>query len=529
MNSSTVERDNPSTTTPNQTEVGAIFAILGALILAGSRIVAVSGAPTDLGAVVIAAAGLYLFFPGIVALLWRNDLLFDLPLRRYRYRRGLLPFARWHEGRYDDFDHLGVTRTIPLTAGKKIPVWCVTAFWKQRNRPPFCLLGKQSGSPPRYTLQYKDRLAALVTCNALAQQLDLPVREETLESKPRSLLVGRNLVWLLLLLAVLNSYFGLIVWEDGWTDAAGNLYQREHALLRIDVVTVSPDGQRGYARNEFGFLRRSTQELALSTRGQAHAYYGRLRFGRPNPEHLMPVPPPGGVAAGIARLAVLRRQSDFFRMVSRWHETADMYAQVVELELKPPLSVRPAQGYNEALIEDLDREVHLYLMADDLSGYQQACATYLKLYGDGRNPNIANRVAWQFALAPNATTNYAPPLHLVALAIPQMQQYSHEVLNTQGLLLCRAHQYNAAIRTIKAGLKSARQRYASDYLALGIAHLGLGHRLEGRQWLKQACTEFEADQARDDTLKTGLSDRWTSKLETDVLSREAHSLLARAH
>ncbi len=101
------------------------------------------------------------------------------------------------------------------------------------------------------------------------------------------------------------------------------------------------------------------------------------------------------------------------------------------------------------------------------------------------NLYIANRVAWNCALAPFEVIDPEIPVKLAERAVKGTDAwYSDVALNTLGAVLYRVGRFEDAIRRLEEAIKSrngAEAPLAWPFLAM--AHHRLGHREEARRWL----------------------------------------------
>ena len=172
---------DPSTTAPNYTAGGVVMALIGATLIWGNTFG--TSVPHQLLTDFLnlgVAIGILFLAGGYWTAFRRKDLILDETSRTYRYLRGLLPYAKWQQGSFDDIDHLDVTRrmrSVPHGRGENtiLPFWFITLYWRVPKRPPFCIEGSDAKAP----LRYPDRFTALVACRVLAARLDVPVKEET--------------------------------------------------------------------------------------------------------------------------------------------------------------------------------------------------------------------------------------------------------------------------------------------------------------------------------------------------------------
>src|SRR5207253_3210707 len=97
-------------------------------------------------------------------------------------------------------------------------------------------------------------------------------------------------------------------------------------------------------------------------------------------------------------------------------------------------------------------------------------------------PGTANDIAWACALAPDAVSDPAIPLHLAQRAVAKDR--SSNSLNTLAAVLYRAGRFEQAVRTLNQGIAMQKDGgTADDFVFLAMAHQRLGHRAEARRWL----------------------------------------------
>lgn len=352
-------------------------------------------------------------------------------------------------------------------------------------------------------------------------------------AKRRRLLSPLNLAIAAGLIALmLNSAFGLLVWEDHWVDAAQTRWLRFTTLFRTDQIAVITNGQRFASHREIYPWSISFSSAGLSSAGKAVAYGGRLRFGLPDLQSAFPPLPPGHPALQLRAVETLRYRAKIHIGAKEWSAAAADYAQIVALEEPPsPQEHQLAQwkrGFYRsdnpfafrADHEDLDRLIRLRLMAGDQAGYRKDCAELLRRVGHAVDPTTANNTAWVFALAPRATDDYTQVLKLSQFSV--RLQYEYIFLNTLGVLLCRAGKYQEAIQTIEKGQALHQGTDPSDWLALAISHQHLGRRAQAQQFIARACREFEA--ASKQSQQPDAKQLWVAPLELELFSREARAL-----
>ena len=167
---------DPSTTAPNYTSAGVVMAVFGVALIFGPTFgtTVPYQSLTDFLNLSV-AIGILFLTGGYWTAFRRKDLIMDETSRTYRYRRGLLPYAKWQQGSFDDIDHLDVTRrfqTVPEGRdGNRITLfWFITLYWRVPKRPPFCIEGGDAKAP----IRYPDRFTALIACRVLAARLDVP-------------------------------------------------------------------------------------------------------------------------------------------------------------------------------------------------------------------------------------------------------------------------------------------------------------------------------------------------------------------
>jgi serine/threonine protein kinase/Tfp pilus assembly protein PilF len=167
------------------------------------------------------------------------------------------------------------------------------------------------------------------------------------------------------------------------------------------------------------------------------------------------------------------------------------------------------------------------LGAGQVEGYQKSCAALLEKFGDVRDPETANTVAWTCVLSGAAAVDRRRCVQLAERALAS-QPKRHGYLNTLGAALYRAGDYPAAVRRLEEAHRAhGKGGYVADWLFLALAHQRLGNAREARHWLEKA--EQWLDQA-EQRFAAGKNPRWSwqRRLELRLLRREAETLLRTA-
>jgi WD40 repeat protein len=153
----------------------------------------------------------------------------------------------------------------------------------------------------------------------------------------------------------------------------------------------------------------------------------------------------------------------------------------------------------------------------DLSSYKAVCADLLKRFGDTRDPEVANPLAWMCAMMPGAVEDPARPLRLAEMAVASNPRNSSWV-GTLGLVLYRCGKYDEAKTRLDEAVKLAGNNGApEDRFVLAMAHARLKDPLKAQEWLKEGIVLVEARAKEKDlyfrkfppfTWQAGLEWRW---------------------
>jgi WD40 repeat protein len=194
-----------------------------------------------------------------------------------------------------------------------------------------------------------------------------------------------------------------------------------------------------------------------------------------------------------------------------WDEAAADLARAMELEPDD-------QGlyYQTALVR---------LQTGDLAGYRAGCADTLRRFGQTRDPVVANSVAWDCALGPDAVADWPPVVRLAEQAAAA-RPGDNATLNTLGACLYRAGQLGPAVEKLDAAVKAQRWGGTpADWLFLAMAHQRLGHPEEAKHWLDQAARRLNDLDPENPAPGVALALSWEQRLELRLLHREAEALI----
>jgi Flp pilus assembly protein TadD len=133
------------------------------------------------------------------------------------------------------------------------------------------------------------------------------------------------------------------------------------------------------------------------------------------------------------------------------------------------------------------------LTAGDGAGYRRACGELLDRFGQTRDLDVANGVAWACAVGPGAATNLGLAVRLAERAVAAGPD-DYARLNTLGGVLLRAGRAEEAIARLRQALQKRKWDQPSDELLLALAYQRLGQADEARRWLAPATAWFDRPQ-----------------------------------
>jgi serine/threonine protein kinase/WD40 repeat protein len=191
-----------------------------------------------------------------------------------------------------------------------------------------------------------------------------------------------------------------------------------------------------------------------------------------------------------------------------------------------------AAAFDEAFASGarhVDAQIHRVLLRQARGGettYREACGQLLQMSAAAELvPRVANEIAWACARGPGAVTDYSQVVHLAELAAGSTP--SNTRLNTLGAILYRAGRFEEAVRQLKRAVAVQGARGTSrDALFLAMAYHKLGNANEAQGWLRLGIADYPIAMRR-----PGASgDRpWTSRLELEILRREATAMIEPSH
>jgi eukaryotic-like serine/threonine-protein kinase len=163
---------------------------------------------------------------------------------------------------------------------------------------------------------------------------------------------------------------------------------------------------------------------------------------------------------------------------------------------------------------------HLSLVllgSGDRAGWRRSVAALLDRFGGARDCWMANRVAWDCTMGPDAPVNPGVPVRLAEVGV---QGYDGTIdkpnsLNTLGAALYRAGRYEAAIGRLEEAIQARGGEHPSDWPFLALAHHHLGHRDEARRWLDRLREHRPSEKA----------DNFWDELEIRLPRREAEAVI----
>jgi WD40 repeat protein/tetratricopeptide (TPR) repeat protein len=164
----------------------------------------------------------------------------------------------------------------------------------------------------------------------------------------------------------------------------------------------------------------------------------------------------------------------------------------------------------------------LCLRRGDADGYRKTCADLLGRFGESNNPVFDHQVARTCVLAADAGVDPGRVVQLAESGGPGItgDPWSRTTL---GAALCRAGRYEEAVQRLNEVLKVAGPgTTAETWLYLALAHHGLGHKEEARQWLDKAEAWLEQATREKPAGTPGTAPlSWDWRLELEALHREA--------
>jgi tetratricopeptide (TPR) repeat protein len=187
----------------------------------------------------------------------------------------------------------------------------------------------------------------------------------------------------------------------------------------------------------------------------------------------------------------------------QWAEAAADFGESVRL--------RPEDGQAHRL------QILSLSAAGERDGLRWTIAELLDKFRGTTDPGMANMVAWNCCLAPDAVDDPEAPVQLAEIAVKGASWPDKaNVLNTLGATLYRAGRFDGAIRRLEEGIQVRNgTSVPMDWPFLAMAHFRLGHRDEARRWLDR----FQ------DPSPDADPDQFWSELEIRLLRSEAEALI----
>jgi WD40 repeat protein/tetratricopeptide (TPR) repeat protein len=222
-------------------------------------------------------------------------------------------------------------------------------------------------------------------------------------------------------------------------------------------------------------------------------------------------------------LPALAARADAHAQLEHWDKAADDYTQLVA---RAPGN--PVLWHRLALLR---------LQLGDAAGYRATCANLGRRFTQFPNAELANTVAWTFALAPDALPDLSGVVQLSLAAVNATEWDTHMAgtkmardamlfRNTLGAVYYRAGQFEHAVANLGRAVADRQQTGTpADWLFLAMAHHRLGHAEQAKTWLDRAeqwLKESTRDKPKDDSLGTPVG--WDTWLELQLLRREAANL-----
>jgi serine/threonine protein kinase/WD40 repeat protein/tetratricopeptide (TPR) repeat protein len=225
--------------------------------------------------------------------------------------------------------------------------------------------------------------------------------------------------------------------------------------------------------------------------------------------------------------------ADFARgyaQTKKWDQAYDAYTKALALEpengdwrLHWEVGIamaeagrwKEAKGAFERLVAlqpgDWGRQFQLaecYLALRDFASYRRLCEAAIKQHGKDRG--LANNLAWQVALIPNAVRNYTEVVEIDRKVMNTRAGAEWTLLNTYGAILYRAGQYRLAIVNLDRSIKAQKGNgNAFDWVFMAMA----------RHKFRQPGDREALEQAR--ALSKSGSMSWEHRVEISALLEEA--------
>jgi WD40 repeat protein/tetratricopeptide (TPR) repeat protein len=167
------------------------------------------------------------------------------------------------------------------------------------------------------------------------------------------------------------------------------------------------------------------------------------------------------------------------------------------------------------------------LRVGDVDGYRVRLEPVLGQFGDSKDPDTANSVAWACALHPAGGPDPERAVRLAELAVAD-EPTDPNSLNTLGAALYRAGRLDAAMARLQEAVRQTKSEgSAADWLFLAMTEHRLRHAEAARKWLDKAAAWIDrgTNQAAGGAPAQLAELDWTRRVELQVLRREAEALL----
>jgi WD40 repeat protein/tetratricopeptide (TPR) repeat protein len=296
-------------------------------------------------------------------------------------------------------------------------------------------------------------------------------------------------------------------WQRAATDLTNAL------ALRPDDVTARRARARAYAEsNEWDKAIRDWSQVLAQQPDTWDAHYLRGIARGQQPEQAV-ADLTRVLELGIDPSSVWQQRGHAHAQSTRWEEARADLAAALERADGKNISLR----YEYALV---------CLAAGRGDDYRRACAEQLEQCRETETPSVANSVAWTCTLAPDAVSDYGRCLQMARQALAR-RPWDYQLQNTLGALLCRAGQYEAAVKQLLAAVQAHGGGGAAwDWLFLALAQQGCGHPEEARKaWDRAVAWIDQAEQGRLHDAQVVLPLSWEGRLELQLLRREVETRL----
>jgi WD40 repeat protein/serine/threonine protein kinase len=284
--------------------------------------------------------------------------------------------------------------------------------------------------------------------------------------------------------------------------------------------------------------------MRLDKQGAAHPLDGAAWAEVRGQLAVLGGPPEQGAPSAEQVRSWHHREADASLAARQWFAARWHLDHLLALEPQDPAlygrrgELAAAQGRWAAAAADFSRAIQLqpkwstelwqegvlaYLAAGDAAGYRRLCALLLDRAAAADDYAVAEKVAGLCRLGAGADLARAVQLaERVAARQPRAARHHH----TLGALLYRAGRYREALDRLQAAANlRGSNDHAPDHLFLALTYGALHNGPEARRHFDKAA-QLLARTAPEPTAETGGPLAWETRVELQLLRREAEALLA---